>query len=398
MTRVIGTVSRGLRAPIIKEGDDLPAIVVETLLQASDQANFTIQDRDIMAVTESILARSQGNIVSLDEVAQDVKAKFESDTVGILYPILSRNRYLSILRGVARACKRVVIQLAYPADEQGNQLVTTEELSASSIDPWSDTLSEDEFRSHFPTISHRFTQEDYVKLYRETVESEGAECQIIFSNQVAAILDYTDHVLVSNIHARQKTKRQLEAAGGKKVLTLADINNQPVNGGKGYNDEFGLLGSNLAGDNGLKLFPRHSQEFAEEVQALVKDKTGKTIEVLVYGDGAFKDPVGGIWELADPVVSPGYTKGLEGTPDEVKLKYLADNQFKDLSGDELKDAVLSYIQEHDPVDEAGNNVALGTTPRRYTDLIGSLADLTSGSGDKGTPFIYIQGYFDNLAD
>ncbi|MGX7107786.1 coenzyme F420-0:L-glutamate ligase [Hutsoniella sourekii] len=398
MTRVIGTVSRGLRAPIIKEGDDLPAIVVDTLLQASDQANFTIQDRDIMAVTESILARSQGNIVSLDEVAQDVKAKFESDTVGILYPILSRNRYLSILRGVARACKRVVIQLAYPADEQGNQLVTTEQLSASNIDPWSDTLSEDEFRSHFPTISHRFTQEDYVKLYRETVESEGAECQIIFSNQVVAILDYTDHVLVSNIHARQKTQRQLEAAGGKKVLTLADINNQPVDGGKGYNDEFGLLGSNLAGDNGLKLFPRHSQEFAEEVQALVKDKTGKTIEVLVYGDGAFKDPVGGIWELADPVVSPGYTKGLEGTPDEVKLKYLADNQFKDLSGDELTDAVLSYIQDHDPVDEAGNNVALGTTPRRYTDLIGSLADLTSGSGDKGTPFIYIQGYFDNLAD
>ncbi|MCY3035460.1 MULTISPECIES: coenzyme F420-0:L-glutamate ligase [Aerococcus] len=397
MSRVVGTVSRGLRAPIVKKGDDLAQIVVDTVIHAAKEAPFTIHDKDIVAITESIYARAQGNYASLDAVAKDIHQKFQSESIGVVFPINSRNRFYNILQALARATKKVVIQLSYPADEVGNELISDEALVKSGVNPWTDTLSETEFRSHFEEIKHKFTGVDYVALYRECVEKEGAECEIIFSNQPQAILDYTDSVLVSDIHTRFKTAQAVKEAGAKTVYRLDEILTQSVDG-SGYNEEYGLLGTNLSGDNELKLFPRDSKSFVYDVQKRLLEATGKKIEVMVYGDGAFKDPVGHIWELADPVVSPGYTSGLEGTPNEVKLKYLADNEFSDLSGQALEDAITDYISQHDDVDRDGKNVSLGTTPRQITDLVGSLSDLTSGSGDKGTPIVYIQGYFDNLSD
>lgn len=394
MSRVLGTVVRGLRAPIIKAGDALNDIVVDTLLHASEVADFSIQDKDILAITESILARSQGNVVSVDQVADSFKKTFNSNRIGVLFPILSRNRFLPILKAVARASKEVVIQLQLPADEQGNHLISDAQLAASGINPMQTVLSEREFRHLFGTSIHPFTGEDYIDLYRQVVETEGATCQLIFSNQPQAILNYAKDILIANVHGRQPVRDQLLNTANQ-AFTLQEICTSESNQ-HGYNPEFGLLGANLATAESLKLFPRDSQVFVESVQEKIKTKTGKLIEVMIYGDGAFKDPVGHIWELADPVVSPGYTKGLEGTPDEIKLKYIADSHFSHLSGDALKQAMSAYIQNRTDTQDVKNR--LGTTPRQITDLVGSLADLTSGSGDKGTPFIYVQGYFDSYAD
>ncbi len=403
--RMIGTTTRGLRAPIIHEGDNLVKIVVNSVLQAAEQGGYDIQDRDILAITESILARAQGNYVSFDEVQQDIKNKFEGSSIGVVFPILSRNRFNHNLKGVARAADKVIIQLQYPSDEVGNRMVDRDDLEKQGVNPWTDVLTEEEFREKFPNIDHLYTGVDYIDLYRQTVEAENCECEIILSNQPETILDYTDQVLVSDIHNRAWTKSKIIEAGGKVVLTLEDIMNQPLTEDGGYNEEFGLLGSNYASDSRLKLFPRHSQEFVEEVQRAIKDETGKTIEVMIYGDGAYKDPAGGIWEMADPVVSPGHTSGLEGTPNEVKLKKLADQDFSDLEGEQLTDQVTDYLRERKKgkietpeTTDMASDMALGTTPRQISDLLGSLADLTSGSGDKGTPFVYIQGYFDNFAD
>ncbi len=393
MERIIGTVSRGLRAPIIREGDDLSQIVVDTVMEAVNAGEFTVQDRDILAVTESILARSQANYASKDQIAADVRKKLGGETIGVIFPILSRNRFAICLRGIARGAKKVILMLSYPADEVGNHLVDIDLLDEKGINPYTDVLTQDEFESLFGKSKHTFTGMDYVNYYKGLIEEEGAEAEIIFSNNPRTILNYTGNVLTCDIHTRVRTKRLLKAAGADIVLGLDDILTESIDG-SGYNDQYGLLGSNKATEDTVKLFPIHCQEFVERLQKKINILTGKTVEVMVYGDGAFKDPVGKIWELADPVVSPGYTKGLDGTPNEVKLKYLADNDFADLQGDELKKAISKYIAEKDE-QLGGSMVAQGTTPRRLTDLIGSLCDLTSGSGDKGTPFIYIQGYFDN---
>lgn len=396
MERKVGTVSRGLRGPIIKEGEDLTQILIDTVMDAQAAGEFTIQDRDILAVTESILARSQANYASVDAIASDVKAKLGGETVGVIFPILSRNRFAICLRGIARGAKKVVLMLSYPSDEVGNHLVDIDLLDEKGINPYTDVLTQAQFEELFGKSKHTFTGVDYVNYYKNLIEEEGAEAEVIFSNNAKSILDYTKKVLTCDIHTRERSKRLLLQGGAEVAIGMDDILTESVDG-SGYNDKYGLLGSNKATENTVKLFPIHCQEFVDGIQKKINVLTGKNIEVMVYGDGAFKDPIGKIWELADPVVSPGYTKGLEGTPNEVKLKYLADNEFADLKGDELKDAISEYIKNKE-ADLGDSMVAEGTTPRRLTDLIGSLCDLTSGSGDKGTPFIYIQGYFDNYTN
>lgn len=396
MERMVGTVSRGVRAPIIREGDDLAAIVVDSVLGAAESEGFEIRDRDVVAVTEAVVARAQGNYASTDAIAADVKSKFGEDTVGILFPILSRNRFSICLKGIAKGCRKVVLMLSYPSDEVGNHLIDLDQMDEKGVNPWSDVLTEAQYRELFGYQKHVFTGVDYVEYYRELMEESGAEVEIIFANNPKAILDYTKSVLTCDIHTRARTKRILKAAGAEKVYGLDDIMTKSVNG-SGYNDTYGLLGSNKATEETVKLFPIHCQEMVDRIHAMLYERTGKDVEVMIYGDGAFEDPVGKIWELADPVVSPAYTPGLDGTPNEVKLKYLADNDFAGLSGESLREAIRTAIREKDERAEnlKGTMVTQGTTPRRLTDLIGSLADLTSGSGDKGTPIVYVQGYFDN---
>ena len=393
MSRMVGTVSRGLRAPIIRSGDNLAEIVTNSVLEAAADDGFAIRDRDVVAMTEAIVARAQGNYATVDQIAEDVRTKLGGETIGVMFPILSRNRFAICLRGIAKGAKKVVLMLSYPSDEVGNHLVSLDLLDEHGIDPYKDVLSLEKYRECFGYEKHPFTGVDYVDYYQGLIRESGAEVEVIFANDPRAILDYTKNVLCCDIHTRARTKRLLKAAGAERVFGLDDILTAPVNGG-GYNEKYGLLGSNKATEDQVKLFPRECQDLVEEIQKRLLDKTGKHVEVMVYGDGAFKDPVGKIWELADPVVSPAYTAGLEGTPNELKLKYLADNDFSHLSGDELKAAIKEKIQEKDG-DLVGQMVSEGTTPRRLTDLIGSLCDLTSGSGDKGTPIVYIQGYFDN---
>ena len=395
MERRIGTVSRGLRGPIIKEGDDLKKIAVDTLMACIDNGDFEIGNKDVFAVTESILARAQANYATTDQLAADVKAKLGGETIGVVFPILSRNRFAICLRGMAKGAKKIVLMLSYPSDEVGNHLLDLDLLDEKGIDPYKDVLTQEEFEGLFGKSRHTFTDIDYVNYYKELIEEE-AEAQIIFANDPRKILDYTDKVICADIHTRARTKRLVKAAGGDVVLGMDDLLTAPVDG-SGYNPDYGILGSNKAKEDMIKLFPINCQEFVDGVQAEVKARTGKTIEVMVYGDGAFKDPVGKIWELADPVVSPGFTSGLVGQPNELKLKYLADNDFGHLRGEELKTAIKGAIREKD-ANLVGQMATEGTTPRRLTDLLGSLCDLTSGSGDKGTPFIYIQGYFDNYTD
>ncbi|NLY67144.1 MAG: F420-0--gamma-glutamyl ligase [Tissierellia bacterium] len=396
MERMVGTVTRGLRAPIVMKGDNIVQIVVDTVLKASEVEGFPIRDRDIVAITESLVARAQGNYADIDAIAIDIKSKFNTDTLGVVFPILSRNRFAIILKGIAKGTNKIVLMLQYPSDEVGNQLVTIDELDEKGINPWTDVLTEKEFRDLFGEQKHPFTGIDYVEYYRSIVEEQGVECEIIFSNNPKTILSYTKNVLVCDIHNRKRTKRIIKNNGGEKVYGLDDILTEPIND-NGYNEIYGLLGSNKATETTLKLFPRDCQVIVDEIQAILKEKTGKTVEVMVYGDGAFKDPVCKIWELADPVVSPAYTKGLEGTPNEIKLKFIADNVFTDLRGEELQKAIADYIKNKEK-DLVGKMESEGTTPRRLTDLIGSLCDLTSGSGDKGTPIVYVQGYFDNYIE
>lgn len=393
MERLVGTVSRGVRAPIIREGDDLAKIVVDSVLAAGSSEGFDFHDKDVVAVTEAVVARAQGNYAHIDDIAADVRAKLGGETIGVIFPILSRNRFSVCLKGIARGAKKVVLMLSFPADEVGNHLIDEELLDEKGVNPWSDVLTEEKYRELFGRVPHPFTGVDYLEFYSELIRENGAEVEIVLSNNPKTILNYTDHVLVCDIHTRKRTKRILKNAGASVVLGLDDILTAPVNG-SGCNPNYGLLGSNKATEETVKLFPKGCDQFVASVAAMFKEKTGKNIEVMVYGDGAFRDPVGKIWELADPVVSPAYTPGLEGTPNEVKLKYLADNNFADLNGEELKEAISNYIRNKDD-DLKGQMVSQGTTPRRLTDLIGSLADLTSGSGDKGTPIILIQGYFDN---
>ena len=394
MERKVGTVSRGIRCPIIREGDDLAKIVVDSVLEAAESEGYALRDRDIVAMTESIVARAQGNYASADAVAADVRAKLGGETVGVIFPILSRNRFAICLRGIARGAKKIVLMLSYPSDEVGNELVSFDQLDAAKVNPFSDVLTEEKYRELFGYNVHPFTGVDYVKYYGDLIREEGAEVEIIFANDCRAILPYTKNVLTCDIHTRARTKRLLLAAGAERVCGLDDILNTSIDG-NGYNEKYGLLGSNKSTESTIKLFPRECTDLVMEIQAKLLEKTGKCIEVMVYGDGAFKDPVGKIWELADPVVSPAYTAGLEGTPNELKLKYLADNDFADLSGEALRNAIKDKIAQKDGSSLVGNMAAQGTTPRRLTDLIGSLCDLTSGSGDKGTPIVYIQGYFDN---
>ncbi len=393
MSRMIGTVSRGVRAPIIRSGDDLSVIVTEAVLEAAKDGGYEIRDRDIVAMTESIVARAQDNYVSVDNIAEDVRAKFGGETVGVIFPILSRNRFAICLRGIAKGTKKVVLMLSYPSDEVGNHLISLDALDEKGVNPYSDVLTLEKYRELFGYEKHRFTGVDYVDYYEKLIREMGADCEIIFANDCRAVLKYTKNVITCDIHSRARSKRLLAAAGAEKVCGLDDIMTAPING-SGYNEKYGLLGSNKATEDQIKLFPRDCQPLVEAIQKNIFDATGKTVEVMVYGDGAFKDPIGKIWELADPVVSPAYTAGLEGTPNELKLKYLADNEFASLSGDALKEAIKAKIQEKDG-DLYGQMASEGTTPRRLTDLIGSLCDLTSGSGDKGTPIVYIQGYFDN---
>ncbi len=394
MARLVGTTSRGIRTPIIRQGDNLQEIVVESVIAAAESEGFELHDSDVVGVTEAVLGRSQGNYASVDNIAKDVHEKFGDETVGVIFPILSRNRFSVCLKGIAKGLKKMVLMLSYPSDEVGNHLVSLDQLDEAGINPWSDVLTEKEYREKFGENLHPFTGVDYVKYYRDLITSFGCEVEIIFGNDPKVILDYTKDVLHCDIHTRERTKRILKKAGAQKIYGLTDILTKSVDG-SGCNPKYGLLGSNKATEESVKLFPVNCEEFVTNVHNMFKERTGKNIEVMVYGDGAFKDPVGKIWELADPVVSPGYTAGLEGTPNEVKLKYLADNDFADLSGDELKNAIANYIKNKDS-DLKGKNVSLGTTPRRLTDLIGSLCDLTSGSGDKGTPVILVQGYFDNF--
>ena len=393
MSRMIGTVSRGVRAPIIRSGDNLVEIVTNSVLEAAKDGGYEIRNRDIVAMTEAIVARAQGNYATVDDIAADVRAKFGGETVGVIFPILSRNRFSVCLAGIAKGAKKIVLMLSYPSDEVGNHLVSLDALDAHGIDPYKDVLSLERYRECFGYEKHTFTGVDYVEFYENLIRENGADCEIVFANDPRAVLAYTDNVLNCDIHTRQRTKRLLKAAGAKCVYGLDEILTAPVNG-SGYNAEYGLLGSNKATETQVKLFPRDCQTLVEDIQARLLQATGKLVEVMVYGDGAFKDPVGKIWELADPVVSPAYTAGLDGTPNELKLKYLADNDFADLSGEALKAAIKEKIMQKDG-NLVGQMVSEGTTPRRLTDLIGSLCDLTSGSGDKGTPIVHIQGYFDN---
>ena len=392
MERKVGTISRGIRCPIIREGDNLAEIAVNSVLEAAASEGYELRNRDIVALTESIVARAQGNYASVDAIATDVRAKLGGETVGVIFPILSRNRFAICLRGIARGAKKVVLMLSYPSDEVGNELVSLDKLDEAKVNPYSDVLTLERYRALFGENLHPFTLVDYVQYYSDLVREEGAEVEVIFANDPRVILNYTKCVLTCDIHTRARSKRLLWGAGAEKVCGLDDILNAPVNG-SGCNEKYGLLGSNKSTEGMVKLFPRDCQDLVKDIQAKLLEKTGKLVEVMVYGDGAFKDPVGKIWELADPVVSPAYTSGLEGTPNELKLKYLADNDFADLSGAELKAAIESAIRAKG--DLAGSMASQGTTPRRLTDLIGSLCDLTSGSGDKGTPIIHIQGYFDN---
>ena len=394
--RKVGTISRGIRCPIIREGDNLADIVVTSVLEAAESEEFALRDRDVIAVTESVVARAQGNYASVQAIAEDVRAKLGGETVGVIFPILSRNRFAICLKGIAMGAKKVVLMLSYPSDEVGNELVSLDKLDEAGVNPYSDVLSLEQYRNLFGENRHPFTGVDYVDYYSQIVREAGAEVEVVFANNPRAILDYTKNVLTCDIHTRARTKRILLAAGAEKVCGLDDIMNAPING-SGCNERYGLLGSNKSTEDTIKLFPRECRDFVLDVQKQVLDKTGKHVEVMVYGDGAFKDPVGKIWELADPVVSPAYTDGLEGTPNELKLKYLADNDFKDLSGQALKDAISKRIQEKED-NLVGNMASQGTTPRRLTDLIGSLCDLTSGSGDKGTPIILVQGYFVNFTN
>ena len=394
MSRMLGTVSMGVRAPIIRQGDNLAEIVTGSILDAIRIDGLTPHDRDIVAMTEAIVARAQGNYASVENIAQDVRTKLGGNTVGVIFPILSRNRFAICLRGIASGCKKVVLMLSYPSDEVGNHLIDWDMMDANNVDPYRDVLTEEKYRELFGYVKHPFTGVDYVEYYKTLIQECGAEAEIIFANDPRAVLSYTKNVLNCDIHTRVRTKRLLKAAGAERVFGLDEIMTAPVNG-SGYNEKYGLLGSNKATEDTVKLFPRDCQWLVEDIQKRLLDATGKRMEVMVYGDGAFKDPVGKIWELADPVVSPAYTAGLEGTPNELKLKYLADNDFADLSGEALRDAIKDKIQQKDGSSLVGNMAAQGTTPRRLTDLIGSLCDLTSGSGDKGTPIIYIQGYFDN---
>ena len=393
MSRMVGTVSRGVRAPIIRAGDDLAQIVTDSILEAAADDGFAIRDRDIVAMTEAIVARAQGNYASVDNIADDVRAKLGGETIGVIFPILSRNRFAICLRGIAKGAKKVVLMLSYPSDEVGNHLVSLDALDEKGVNPYSDVLTLEQYRELFGYEKHTFTGVDYVEYYEQLIRESGAEPVIIFGNDCRAVLKYTKNVLNCDIHTRARTKRLLKAAGAERVFGLDEIMTAPING-SGYNANYGLLGSNKATEDQVKLFPRDCQPLVDDIQKRLKEKTGKNVEVMVYGDGAFKDPVGKIWELADPVVSPAYTAGLEGTPNELKLKYLADNDFAHLSGDELKEAIKGEIEKKDG-SLVGNMASEGTTPRRLTDLIGSLCDLTSGSGDKGTPIVFIQGYFDN---
>ena len=397
MSRMVGTVSRGIRAPIIRTGDDLAKIVTESVLTAAREEGYRFHDRDIVAMTEAIVARAQGNYATVDQIAADVKAKLGGGTVGVVFPILSRNRFAICLRGIAMGAKKIVLQLSYPSDEVGNHLVDLDMLDEKGVNPYTDVLNLEKFRTLFGYGVHPFTGVDYIDYYAKLIASCGAEVEVIFANDPRAVLQYTDTVLTCDIHTRQRSKRLLKAAGAKVVLGLDDILTASVDG-SGYNEKYGLLGSNKSTEDKVKLFPRDCQGLVEEIQKRLLEATGKQVEVMVYGDGAFKDPVGKIWELADPVVSPAYTAGLEGTPNELKLKYLADNDFADLSGEALRDAIKGEIQKKDGSSLVGKMSAQGTTPRRLTDLIGSLCDLTSGSGDKGTPIIHIQGYFDNYTN
>ena len=396
MARNVGTISRGIRCPIIREGDDLIKITVDSVLEAGKTDDFEMRNRDVVALTESIVARAQGNYCTIENVADDVKRKINNDTVGVIFPILSRNRFSIILKGIALGVKKVVIMLSYPSDEVGNALISLDQVEEAGINPYSDILDEKTYRKHFGNNVHEFTGVDYVAYYRELVEGCGAECEIIFANNPKAILNYTKHVIACDIHTRARTKRVLKANGAEVVIGLDDLMTESING-SGYNSSYGLLGSNKSTETKLKLFPRDSQGLVENIQREFLNRTGKHVEVMVYGDGAFKDPQGKIWELADPVVSPFHTEGLKGTPNELKLKYLADNDFKDLSGQALKDTISASIKAKKG-NLVGNMASQGTTPRQITDLIGSLCDLTSGSGDKGTPIILIQGYFDNYTD
>ncbi len=396
MDRKVGTISRGIRCPIIREGDDLAKIVVDSVTEAAYSEGLMLRDRDVISITESIVARAQGNYASIQDIADDVKAKLGGETIGVIFPIMSRNRFAICLKGIAMGAKKVVLMLSYPSDEVGNALLTYDQLDEAGINPYSDILTLEKYRELFGDNKHEFTGVDYVQYYSDIITEAGAEVEIIFGNHAQEILKYTDCVLTCDIHTRARTKRLLKAAGAKVVCGLDDILTAPVNG-SGYNAKYGLLGSNKSTEDMIKLFPRECQDLVENIQKEILDLTDKHVEVMVYGDGAFKDPQGKIWELADPVVSPAFTSGLVGTPNELKLKYLADNDFKDLSGKELRDAIAKSIKEKDD-NLVGNMASQGTTPRQLTDLIGSLCDLTSGSGDKGTPIVLVQGYFDNFTD
>lgn len=394
--RKVGTVSRGIRCPIIREGDDLAKIVADSVLEAAASEGFALRDRDVISITESIVARAQGNYATVDDIAADVKAKLGGETIGVIFPILSRNRFAICLRGIAKGAKKVVLMLSYPSDEVGNELVSLDKIDEAGINPYSDVLTLEKYRELFGANLHPFTGVDYVDYYANLIKESGAEVEVIFANQAKAILDYTDCVLTCDIHTRKRTKRILKAAGAKVVLGLDDIMTAPGKRG-GFNEQYGLLGSNKSTEDTVKLFPVNCKPLVLDIQKRISEATGKHVEVMVYGDGAFKDPQGKIWELADPVVSPAYTDGLVGTPNELKLKYLADNDFKDLSGEALKEAISASIKAKDG-NLVGNMASQGTTPRQLTDLIGSLCDLTSGSGDKGTPVVLVQGYFDNYTN
>lgn len=396
MERRVGTVSRGIRCPIIREGDDLAEIVVNSVIEASEAEGFSLHDRDVIGITESVVARSQGNYASVDAIAKDVREKTGGGTVGVIFPILSRNRFAICLKGIAKGVEKVVLMLSYPSDEVGNELISLDKLDDASVNPYSDVLSLEQYRDLFGENLHPFTGVDYVAYYSEVIRECGAEVEVVFANHAQDILAYTDKVIAADIHTRNRTKRILMANGASVVLGLDEILNKPVDG-SGYNEKYGLLGSNKSTEESVKLFPNECTDLVASIQSKMKDRTGKLMEVMVYGDGAFKDPVGKIWELADPVVGVASTPGLDGTPNELKLKYLADNDFKDLSGDALKEAISQRIREKDG-NLVGRMESEGTTPRRITDLIGSLCDLTSGSGDKGTPVVLVQGYFDNYTN
>ena len=396
MARLVGTISMGVRCPIIREGDDLSKIVPESVLEALSSIGFKPEDKDVIAITESVVARAEGNYCTADDIAKDIKDKYQDKTIGVIFPITSRNRFSICLKGIARGAKKIVLMLSYPSDEVGNELISLDKIDATNVNPYSDVLTLEKYRELFGENKHQFTGVDYVDYYQKLIIDEDCECEVIFANNPKAILDYTKNVLACDIHTRFRTKRILKEAGAEIVYGLDEVMANSING-SGYNTKYGLLGSNKADEERIKLFPNDCQNLVEDIQKTIKDKTGKLVEVMVYGDGAFKDPQGKIWELADPVVSPAHTSGLKGTPNELKLKYLADKDFKDLSGDKLKEAIKDSIKTKD-ANLVGNMASEGTTPRQLTDLIGSLSDLTSGSGDKGTPVIYIKGYFDNYTN